>query len=134
MGDCRQPHVDAAPLHVDEQLTEVAVVATVEIPHGEFGKSAVERLGSPKHFAEKRFELFAHVPRGFGVERRVIDPCRSRGGAALEVLGVRRERESDDDGGNVDGFALHAVALDVGLSEDLFVGTLADVELFGEAF
>lgn len=91
MEGCRQSHVDAALLHVDEQLTEVAVVATVEIPHGELGERVVARFGGPEHFAEKRFELFAHVPRGFGVECGVIDPCGASVGAALEVLGVRKK-------------------------------------------
>lgn len=93
MEACRQGHVDAALLHVDEQLTEVAVVATVEIPHGELGERAVARFGGPEHFAEKGFELFAHVPRGFCVECGVVDPCRARVRAALEVLGVRKKEE-----------------------------------------
>lgn len=55
---------------------------------------------------------------------------RRAGGPGSE----KKREESDDDGRNVDCFALHAVALDVRLAEDLFVGTLSDVELFGEAF
>ena len=124
--------MDPALLHVDQQLPEVAVVATVEVPHGELGGAAGKRLGGPKHLAKQRFELFSDVPRGLCVECGVLDPRRAGGETALEVLRVNKRGEGDDYGGNVDGFTLHPITLDVGSPEDLLVGTLTDVELLRE--
>lgn len=124
--------MNAALLHVHQQLAEVAVVAFVEVPHRALHGLPVDHLVRPVHLAQQRLQLLAHVPRGLSVERRVFDPLIARGGISLQILFIKNQREAYDDGRDVDDLAGSAVALDVGLAEDLLVRLFAQIQLLGE--
>lgn len=125
-------YMNPAVFHIHEELTKIAVIALIEVPHGAFHHLSIDIFIRPVHLAQQLFKLSSDMPRGLCIKSGILYPAGTCIGVSLKSLHTRERKEGYSDWRHLDDLPRGTISLDMRLPKDLFVGTLPKIELFGE--